>query len=359
MNEADRPIVLFIADDTVGAGPVGRALALATRAASSVRPYLVALSDVAAPALAGMAVENLPSRRALGMARDEWCEVVARRVRGIVSGLRPTVAVVDAPEPARPIVEALAGTTSVWVRSGLGMPGGAGVAEQFDAVLEPLDLASGFDPQFEGSLVPDDPHAVRPISLVDAADMMGRDDARRALGLPAVGAAVSLNVPVPHAHELVRLVTRLRDEVRRSAPDATVFVPTEISAGRLPDIDGVVVRPARPLGRYLHAFDAAISTAAYESFHEAVLSGTPTIFVTDSRASTDGEHWRAKAAATGGFGLHVEDVTSPVLERAVTLALDPATARTIRTVAMAAHPGNGAIDAAHLVVLIAQGSVIR
>jgi UDP:flavonoid glycosyltransferase YjiC (YdhE family) len=88
------------------------------------------------------------------------------------------------------------------------------------------------------------------------------------------------------------------------------------------------------------------------------LSGTPTIFATDGRNSTDGELWRAKAAASGGFGLHVEDVTSPVLERAVRQILDPTMARQIRTAAVAVHPGNGADDAVRLIVHFTSGGVL-
>src|SRR5690606_38475655 len=108
-----------------------------------------------------------------------------------------------------------------------------------------------------------------------------------------------------------------------------------------------------PVARYLNAFDAAVSTSGYNTFHEIVLDGTPCIFTARQTEGLDDQELRARSAQLGGFGLHVDDVWSDGFERALDRLLDPVQAGRMRRAARLAHPGNGAADAARLITAIA------
>ena len=75
--------------------------------------------------------------------------------------------------------------------------------------------------------------------------------------------------------------------------------------------DGVVhLRSTYPICRYFRAFDAAVSAAGYNAFHELIRFGVPTLFVPMLR-ETDDQAARARFAAGPGVGLALEPGAGP------------------------------------------------
>jgi len=59
---------------------------------------------------------------------------------------------------------------------------------------------------------------------------------------------------------------------------------------------------AYPMARLFRAFDAAIAASGYNSFHELVVGGVPSLFLPQPR-ETDDQERRAEHAAAAGVGL--------------------------------------------------------
>ncbi len=104
------------------------------------------------------------------------------------------------------------------------------------------------------------------------------------------------------------------------------------------------------------AADLCISAAGYNSFHEAIYGGWPTIFLPQTGAFMDDQMARCRAAAERGLAGFVEPQEALKLERTVARMLDDgAGAETVRRLTSEALPAPGNTDAARLIEEIADG----
>jgi hypothetical protein len=354
--------VLFVTDNGHGLGHISRVVAIAKQHEHGINPFLLTLSEgFPIGSWFGIPTEYFPSARRLGLRRSEWSELLRIRIIRTLDRIRPSLVVIDHVNPPRVVLHAARaiGIPTVWVRRGLWrsghLPRGAQYAHLFDFILEPLDLATAFDRGATPRLPHKQLHYVRPISIIERDEMLDREEARRALGLPSDRFAILLNLSADTTAALVRLITRIRDHALQHRA-AVLFTPLHIlHAHQLPAIDSVIMRPVYPLARYLAAFDAAISTAGYNAFHELVLAQTPCIFMARETDSLDDQALRARTASLGGFGVHVEATESAGFTTALLELLDPVLAARMREAAGYAHPGNGAVDAGRLVSSWATG----
>jgi hypothetical protein len=125
-----------------------------------------------------------------------------------------------------------------------------------------------------------------------------------------------------------------------------VAVMRSAIAGLIDVPEGIVqLRATYPISRYYAAFDAAVSAAGYNAFHELIRFGVPSVFV-PMRRETDDQAARARYADRSGVGVAVEGPGDPELERRLEALLDPDRRRGIRDRLAEQRPANGAADAA-------------
>ena len=112
---------------------------------------------------------------------------------------------------------------------------------------------------------------------------------------------------------------------------------------------GVIRRSLYPLSRHLAAFDLMVTEAGYNSFHELVFAGIPTIFVPREDPEMDDQTLRARFAASAGLGFtvspHAEGGSGPLLSE----ALDPESAAEIARRSARLGFVNGAGEAARFI----------
>ena len=103
------------------------------------------------------------------------------------------------------------------------------------------------------------------------------------------------------------------------------------------------ISSAFPNARHFRAFDFAISAAGYNSFHELLHHGVPTIFVPNDNQQVDDQRARAAWAESRGAGdlpaARRRERAWPAIWRAM---LDPALRRQLARRARALCPTNGA-----------------
>lgn len=347
-----RPGLLLISSNGTGMGHLMRLMAYGRRA-KDFEPHVLSLSQgVGAVAALGMPFEYVPSAAALGMNPRKWQPIFTERVGQALDRIRPSVVVFDGTWPYSGIerVRSLH-PEPLWVWSRRGMWRGDRSGEQleksvwFDEVLEPGDFASAADigPTAKAAAI-----RVPPVTLLDGDDLLPRDAARRRLGLPAEGQLALICFSGGTVDDVTSDTAAAISACRRLGLQICVTRSVVSPHVRLPG-DVHVVNPI-PLATYQRAFDVAISAAGYNSFHELLRFGTPTLFVPKRNSSLDDQDRRARWAADQGWSHYATRVTEGNTVDVIADLLDHGHEMVAK---VARHdPGNGAEDAARLLANI-------
>ena len=257
--------------------------------------------------------------------------------------------------PYQGLVDAIGHNPAVWFlwcRRGMWRRGaGAQFIERerfFDAVLEPRDLAGAFD---AGLTAQNRERAriVDPVVLLDRQEILPRAVARRELGLdlerPVV--LIQLGSGNNYDYESVRRLV-LRHLAGRD--DLQVVLAEWLMSNESPDVPPGVLRLRRfPLARWFGAFDAAISAVGYNSYHELIFAGMPTMFIPNENPQQDDQLARARYADRHGLGICLRAQEIYRLKAALDRLLDPEEQAAIRVRCVALGTTNGAAEAARMV----------
>jgi UDP:flavonoid glycosyltransferase YjiC (YdhE family) len=355
-DQARRPRALFLTSNGAGMGHLTRLLAYARRLQDKLEPHFLSLSQAVGVVRSyGMAYEYLPSTGASGLSPREWNAIFVARVRETIERIRPEIIIFDATYPyagVQRIRELEPAPIWVWSRRGMWKAehdgerarAQVGKAMWFDAVLEPGDFAAAYD---RGITAQQTCERVRPVTLLDDRELADRTEARRALGLPADGPLALLSLGAGNINDTSGDVGAATQALRKLGVGICVTQNQIGVAGRVPDdVFGV---SHFPLSEYLKAFDLSVSAAGYNSYHELLRFGVPTLFVPNTKTSLDDQAARARFAADNGLACAVDEIR--VDETADLLA--DLLANGHEMVARLRDPGNGAADGARLIARIA------
>jgi predicted glycosyltransferase len=303
--------VLFFANDGLGAGHLTRTLAIARALRRKVR-RLESMLATTSEAMALLTAEPIAAVRwpAPTTARESgWPDglrrsVASRVVSGLLQGFRPDLLVTDT-FPSGPHGE-LAGLVlevprRVLVRRSVRAdrpPGGAP-----DAGLSDYELA----------IVPDDPVEVRlealpipavrvpPITLFEADEAVGRDEARARLGLEREGRFVLVASGGGGDAEATRDAVRIAEAIARIPGGPWPVIAAGPLARSRPSVPGVQVVTEAPLQPLLAAFDGAVVPAGYNLAHELAKAGVPVALFAMPRPFDD-QAGRAARFEQAGLG---------------------------------------------------------
>ena len=340
------PRVVLMSSNGTGMGHLTRLLAYA-RSLDDVDVRFLSLST-AVPLVArlGHRYEYLPSREGTGMRAATWRRLFLDRLVEYLRRTRPDVVVFDGTHPYAGIDrarEALPEVRWVWSRRSMWRPrrNVDQVAKEswFDLVLEPGDLAAASD---VGATVGRPAHRVGPVTLIDPADLQDRATARRELGLPGDGRLALVSLGAGNINDTSGDLGAVVAALSSLGVGACV-IQAEIAeqAGH-----GLAVHHVQdfPVSRRFAAFDIAVSAAGYNSFHENLRLGLPTLFVPNVHTNLDDQERRVEHAVRSGWALGAGELTEPRAEALLSELLErgPEMARQ----AQAADPGNGAPAAA-------------
>ncbi|MFC7534250.1 glycosyltransferase [Actinoplanes sp. GCM10030250] len=350
--------VLLVSDNGAGLGHLSRLMAIGRRLPPETPAVIATQSHGASVAhREGFLTEYIPSRRVLGLPRQRWSELLRSRLEHLVDLHRPAVVAVDS-VPHDGIVAAVRArrdVTWVWVRRPMWRRDtGAEWIERgavFDGILEPGEFAAAAD---EGPTVPDRDrvHAVEPITYLDRHELVDREAAREALGLDPERPAALLQLGAGNINDIstpaARIAARLRD-----AGFQVVLAESTIATEPMPPVPGTLLVKLYPISRYLRGLDLVISASGYNSFHELLAFGVPTVFVPNRETSLDDQVSRARFAAAAGAALIVEDPAGEDLDRVLDLAVREDVRERLSSRCAELRIGNGAAAAARWLVGLA------
>lgn len=294
------------------------------------------------------------------MSQARWHDYLRDRLLAFIEESGADTFVFDGVVPYDGLVRArrkLPDVAFVWMRRGFWRAGVRTAPLRssvcFDAVLEPGDIARAGDSGATSALT--DAVRLPPISLAEHVDALSREDAAAALGLnPSRPTALvtlssgALNdVAAPGGAAVAALLRH---------PDWQVAVTrTALTQGGIPVADRercVELSGVYPLVRYLRAFDAAVAAGGYNSVHELLYAGIPTLFVPNRSSGTDDQVARTRWLADNGLALLADESELDVVAaRAVRLHDAEVRAELSAACATLARPTGSAAAAKELLAL--------
>ncbi len=355
-----RPRVLLMSSNGAGMGHLTRLLSYATRLQDEADVRFLSLSHaVPIAGSMGFDYEYLPSAPSLGMPLRLWQNLYVDRAVETLDRVRPDVVVFDGTWPytgTEKIMAAHPDTRWIWSRRGMWRPSARtpqmARTDWFDAVLEPGDLAAPYD---QGATSLAQAHRVGPVTLLDAADLVERSTARTILGLPQEPPLALISLGAGNINDTSGDIGAATRALRELGVEVCVTNPEIARTGRR-DRDVHVVRQY-PMSRCYAAFDVVISASGYNSFHELLRMGVPTLFVPNAATSLDDQDARARYAEDQGWAHRLESLTGGDTRRCLSELLTHG--RSMVSGAVDADPGNGAAEGAAYILAVARGEDAR
>ncbi len=348
--------ILLCTSNGVGLGHLTRVMAVGNEMDPADPPVIFTLSGaVSIPVQQGFHVEHLPSSEYRVTARQGWHRLLAARMRLILETYEPSVVVFDGVHPYAGFVDELTlhrrRITRVWQRRGMWKPGvGDSIVlhrPMFDHIVEPGDFAAADDVGVT-TRYRHEVHGVAPIVYCGRSDHpypAGREALCADLGIDPARRNVLVQLGAGQINDLGSLTSRLvRSLGRMGDVDIVVAQSTLSVKGDLPSHVTLVNR--FPINRWFGAFDAGVFAAGYNSFHEALAAGLPTLFVPNMVTKTDDQGARSNWAHRQGIAISWEDGDDHELDATVDRLMS-AEFREQSIAGMAALPAaDGAADVA-------------
>jgi hypothetical protein len=323
-----RTPILFMSSNGAGVGHLMRLMAMARRADEDVHPIFLTLSQATwVVDELGFPVDYLMSSGYSGMGYADWHAYLRRRLDELIRRHRPAALVFDGTFPWRGLLavrEDHPDVRMIWSRRGMWRPGADPTplehTDRFDLVIEPGEIA---DPIEAGpTRGRDDALRVGPVLLLDGSEQLGPEAARDQLGLDRDRPAALVQLGAGNINDVGSTLGVVVDRLGR-VDDLQVCIAESAITDEPTEAVQVHRFSVYPLARYLRAFDLAVSAAGYNSYHELITTGVPTIFVPNLDTATDDQSARARFAADEGAALTLQDPDPASVDRAIDVVLDP------------------------------------
>ena len=347
-----RKRVAFFTSNGIGMGHVTRLMACARRLPDDLEPVFITLSlALAAVQRQGYLCEYIP--RTSEWKAPRWNPFLESRLIELVNQYEPRALVFDGAFPYLGLVRAKdrLQLPLIWMRRAMWKEGvnqlGMDRGRIFDLVIEPGERAEGND---RGLTVSQGDHAVRvaPITLLDSADQLSREEARAELRLDPERTSVLLMLGSYRTDETDSFSSLALERLLAWADVEIVLPGSMLPETRKALPDNVKDVSIYPLSRHFRAFDFALSGAGYNAFHELLGAGVPTIFVPQT-TKTDDQAARARYAAEAGLGLSLHPFSVDRLDDMLAIVRDTGRRDGMRARMAALPAGNGAVEAAETI----------
>ncbi len=348
--------VLYLTSNGVGMGHLTRCLASARRLPSGVRPVVLTMSKAfGVVADQGIAGGYLPYFRSVGLPEPEWQASLEAELTEALSFWRPNVVVFDGNVPYDGLISALAKHPEIWTvwqRRGLWRHGSGehalSVSNRFDAVIEPGELSEVFDTgptaAFRSSAL-----LVPPVTFLRQDEALARAAARAVVGLDPTKPAMLLQLGSGNNFsfgEALRTILKAVQALPANRRPQIVNADWRITRKSLDLPPDVIRLSSFPFARYLSAFDWAVASAGYNTFHENIAAGLPTLFLSNENPEHDLQSVRAEYGAMRGLCRAARPRDNHTVTRAIAELSDPDVRRMIAKACARLDPHNGADEIA-------------
>ena len=306
--------VLFIPTNGAGLGHLTRTLAVASRLSNGVTRASIAFHTTS---LATREIERMgypayylpPKSLRPDLSTNQWNELFARGLRDVIETHQIDLAVFDGVVAYSGLTKALAmspDTRAVWISRGGWKQIDShirqleGSHQHFSRIIVPGEIRSTIASDFDGisrelaaKLV-----FVNPLVLVAEDALLDREEALEHLRLSPARSHLLVQLGAGNINDTTGELATVVRELRARFPDAEITIAQSVIAAEAPQVDEKVhLIQKYPLSRYYRAFDLVVTAAGYNSLHECLLYGMPTVVIPNVETVSDDQVKRAEAAA--------------------------------------------------------------
>lgn len=355
LQSSKRNCIVMFPTNGVGFGHFTRMLALARRL-RNLDQDLEIVFFTTMPTLHFLEEEGFPTYHLPGRYRfdemepREWNAISEELLSMVFSIHRPSAFIFDGSYPYRGMLNAILKQPmlKIWLRRGSIKRNSNAIPEDalshFDAVIRPGDsVNSDFDEEIAGKIPV---VTCNPITLFDSEDLAPRGTLRSRMGIPeeATLAYVQLG-----AGKINNINSELKYTLE--ALDRYEHIFTVLGESILGDRQSFNNKRLRILRDYPNSLffrdvDLSIMAAGYNSFHEVIQSGIPTLCFPNMKTGLDDQLARARVAESAGSMVVLEQRTKRKIFAAIDRIIDPDVLALMRENAKILQRENGAEQAA-------------
>lgn len=354
-RKRSEPRVLFVTSNGAGMGHLTRLLAIARRGVGEFRPYFASLSS-AVPVVKnyGYPFEYIASSGAMQVGWKGWNNYFIDRLELTLDRVRPNAVVFDGTVPYGGLVDVLEryACARIWVRRGMWKQTASAKSlergRSFDLVIEPGDYADAYDagPTKGAS----DAVRTAPITLLGDDEILTADQSLLHLSGNGGGAPRALiTLGAGNINSIGDAQAAAIEEFQAAGWQCFVTKPPIASAAGSRTSAGLSVVNHYPLAEYARGFDAAVSATGYNSFHEWMSLGLPTVWIPNEHTSVDDQLARARFAHELGAGVLARDGDDSSIRESVRKIVDPGARHEMKQSMRVLGRPTGAREAADLI----------
>ncbi|MCA1490693.1 glycosyl transferase [Ensifer sp. NBAIM29] len=348
MNQRRR--ILFVATNGIGLGHITRLMAVAERMSDDVDPIFFTRSAGAALVFGrGHAVDYIPCGLAMGVTDASWNRAYAQELLSAVEAFDVSAVVFDGNKPFPGLIAVAQSRRDlawIWIRRALWRVDHAfnpDAQDAFDMVIEPGEFAHDEDHGPTRDLP--DAVAVSPLLLLDPGSGIPRSEAAAKLGVDPKRFTVAVQLGSQRNFDFATLPELIFAGLGKRGVQ-TVQIRNPLARPSEEDRWRVPSRSLYPLAECFSAIDLLVTNAGYNSLHESVFGGIPSIFVPNEAPEMDDQHLRAVYAQSAGLGLCLRYSELNRVEATLDLALSESFQAEVRRRSGRLGFVNGAVDAA-------------
>jgi UDP:flavonoid glycosyltransferase YjiC (YdhE family) len=287
----DLPRILFFNINGSGLGHLSRCLAYARRLRGRARSvFFSTASAIEIIEDMGFEADYFVSEFWSRSHINAWNGELAMRFGLMLEELRPQAVVFDGTWPFHGFMDACdvcRVPVRVWSNRGLHKADFASVPvpeSAFDLVLRPGEVGAPFTVEQERT--PGRRISTPPVTLLREEELLGRNEAREALGLAAHGRYALLSLGPGNLKDVGDLARGLLPAFRAEGFEVVwARAPITVRDVALPD--KVIPITRFPLVRYMRAFDAFAGAAGYNTCCEVMQAGVPSLLVPNTLVADD------------------------------------------------------------------------
>jgi UDP:flavonoid glycosyltransferase YjiC (YdhE family) len=362
---------LFFCVNGAGLGHVTRSLAIARRIRRlepEARIYFLSSSQALdVISREGMVAYHIPPHSRFGdsLRSSEWSTLLAQQIQLIVDTHQPSVFVYDGVFPYRGVLEAIEQCQFVHTAMVLRLrhkhdrvPEMAEKLTAFNELIFPGEAGTNGD---ISELVPPELaklpcRMVDPIVYLDREELLPREQVRAKWNVPPDKKLVYVQLGAGNINDIQALTEQIVSILAPRKDVAVVLAESPIAERVFGGRADIRVLRHYPNSLYCNGFDLAITAVGYNTFHEQMHFGVPSVLIPNQETRTDDQ---ARRAMTAHRALAAIAVLRPEdLAEAIALGLTDEVAATAREKALALVPSNGALVVAQCLVGAAQPALV-
>ncbi len=331
--ENTRDCIVFFPTNGVGFGHFTRMLAIARiykrKFPESEVVFFTTMPTLHILASEGIVCYHLPGRyKYREMEPSTWNSICEEMLNLVFSLHRPRAFIFDGAYPYRGMLNAIQsypdGMLKIWLRRGAIKKGSKGIPvdsiAHFHAVIRPGDsVKHDFDDETKHSV----PIVkTNPILLYGESELEPRGTLRNKLGIPEQAILCYVQLGAGKINDIESELSLTLDALGKHPSVYTILGESLIGAEG--GVRGERIRILReyPNSRYFKDFDFGIMASGYNSFHESIEAGLPTIFYPNLKTGRDDQLARAKIGAENGSMIVLESRTKEKISIAIERMLD-------------------------------------